>query len=303
MAACLECMRISDACARLYSCPHAIVLLPRSPACPCLLVCRVIVNKPLGTDLQHLYARLDQLQGGGGGGAAAGGALGGLGAGGASALFGQGGPAAPGAGGVLPAGGGEHAEMAAAAAAAAGAGGAEDDDIPAESLQQVGARREWALWALWRCSGGWRGTASRVQQPDQALSGAVPVVGQHPRCWLAPCIPADGGPAGVARPAGPGSPRGGRPAAAAGAPAFGCEPSTQIGLRWRRRCRKLVLAWPGPVNVRNALHDMLFCAEIVPNSPVSTPPCSRPSLMSMATGWSRPASSRLTRTRTPRPGR
>ena len=98
------------------------------PACLHLL-CRLIVNKPLGTDLQNLHERLEQLQGGGDGG---GGALGGLGAGGASALFGLGGAAAPGAGGVLP--GGVGGPEAAAAASS------EDDgeDIPAESLQQVG---------------------------------------------------------------------------------------------------------------------------------------------------------------------
>lgn len=93
----------------------------------------LIVNKPLGTDLQHLYERLDQLQGGGGGPPPSG-ALGGLGAGGPSALFGLGGPAAPGAGGVLPSGSSKQEGMAAAAAGS----GEEDEDIPAESLQQVG---------------------------------------------------------------------------------------------------------------------------------------------------------------------
>ncbi len=95
---------------------------------------RLIVNKPLGTDLQHLHERLDQLQGGGGG-HPPGGALGGLGAGVPSALFGVGGPAAPGAGGALP-GGSSSEQQGLAAARAAGSG--EDDDVPAESLQQVG---------------------------------------------------------------------------------------------------------------------------------------------------------------------
>ncbi|PRW39376.1 transcriptional regulator isoform C [Chlorella sorokiniana] len=100
----------------------------------------LIVNKPLGSDLQHLYERLDQLQGSGGSPPASG-AFGGLGAGGPSALFGQGGQAAPGAGGALLGGSGEQEGMAAAAAAAAS--GEEDEDIPAESLQQMADYLDW----------------------------------------------------------------------------------------------------------------------------------------------------------------
>lgn len=114
-------------------CPRALLLQPPT-SLPFLPSRRLIVNKPLGTDLQHLHERLDQLQGGGGG-PPPGGALGGLGAGGPSALFGLGGPAASGAGGVLPSGSSSE-QQGMAAAGAAGSG--EDDDIPAESLQQVG---------------------------------------------------------------------------------------------------------------------------------------------------------------------
>lgn len=187
------------------------------------------MNKPLGTDLQHLYARLDELQGGRGGPPPSG-ALGGLGAGGPSALFGLGGPAAPGAGGVLPSGSGEREGMAAAAAAAAG-NGEEDEDIPAESLQQVGQAAVTVRGQLGCLE------ASAVGRQHgyllcvlSALLPMPPSASSRHRlpccCFLAP-TPTDGRLFGLAQPAGFGSSFAGRRAAAAGGRLL-CAPSAGV---------------------------------------------------------------------------